>query len=1063
MKRILLAGLILTSSLLFTADSFAQAPKKMNYQGIARDAQGVVLANQTINLRVHLISGEDITKMIYTEEQTVTTTNFGLFNVKIGEGQVTKGAFDDIEWGNADHFIAVELDVNNTGHFQPMGVSQLLSVPYAFYAEKAGSAKDVENSDAFRNIPFTGTFGQTISHDGTDWQANSMIYNTGSKVGVGTDNPQFELDVNGGLNLFRNQQITIDGNRALALDVSRNLMQGYQTGFSLTTGTNNNFVGHRTGKNTTSGSSNTMMGYYAGFGNTTGNLNVYLGYKAGQNSTTASNNLFAGVQAGYNSSTGENNIALGTNAGYALGAARNNVLIGHDAGIASTGNENIFIGFEAGNDNTTGTGNTYIGVGADGSPTLTNATAIGKNAFATQSNSVILGDNANVGIGTSAPSQKLHVVGDARITGAIYDSNGDAGTAGEVLSTTSTGTDWVSTSSLVGPTGMQGIQGVQGPTGADGAVGATGPAGPAGQGLTGTAGRVPYYNGTGGPTTDALFTRNATSTVLGHVDYSTGNGNGIIVDNSNTLWFYMNGGSTYVNRLPRSQGTAGQVLTTNGNGTLSWTSQVGPTGPIGLQGIQGPTGADGAQGPTGADGAQGPTGADGAQGATGPSGDPASDDQTLTLQGDSLIISGGNMVYLSSVDNQTLSIIGDTLLSIAGGNSVVLPTPVPQTLSLISDTLLYISGGNTITLPTNSGPMGPTGADGAQGPTGPSGDPASDDQTLSLQGDSLMISGGNMVYLSSIDNQTLSIIGDTLLSISGGNSVLLPVSSGSSNWTLSSNNILNNNSGNVGIGLGTATPSAKLDVLQQGSGDALEVTAISGDGIRSTTQGGYGVVGISNAANGTGVQGVANDSTSHGVDGISANGIGGFFNSTNGYSLVANAGNAGIGTLTPQAKLHVQGSMRVADGTQGAGKVMVSDADGDVSWQSIQTSSTQKSVRDPYLGIRYVIAVQGIFPSQSGSGTENNTIGTVQMFAGTFAPGGWMFCEGQLLPISQYTALFSIIGTTYGGDGRSTFALPDLRGRTPIGVGQGPGLSNINQGERFGQENITIQDKHSGY
>ncbi len=64
-------------------------------------------------------------------------------------------------------------------------------------------------------------------------------------------------------------------------------------------------------------------------------------------------------------------------------------------------------------------------------------------------------------------------------------------------------------------------------------------------------------------------------------------------------------------------------------------------------------------------------------------------------------------------------------------------------------------------------------------------------------------------------------------------------------------------------------------------------------------------------------------------------------------------------------------------------------------------------------------------------------VGEIRMFAGNFAPAGWMFCEGQLLPISEYETLFNLIGTTYGGDGQSTFALPDLRGRVPIHNGNG--------------------------
>lgn len=79
-------------------------------------------------------------------------------------------------------------------------------------------------------------------------------------------------------------------------------------------------------------------------------------------------------------------------------------------------------------------------------------------------------------------------------------------------------------------------------------------------------------------------------------------------------------------------------------------------------------------------------------------------------------------------------------------------------------------------------------------------------------------------------------------------------------------------------------------------------------------------------------------------------------------------------------------------------------------------------------------------------------IGEIRMFAGNFAPNGWAFCNGQLLSIAQNTALFSLLGTTYGGNGITTFALPDLRGRVSIGFSQGPGLSPYAQGETGGVE-----------
>jgi len=83
-------------------------------------------------------------------------------------------------------------------------------------------------------------------------------------------------------------------------------------------------------------------------------------------------------------------------------------------------------------------------------------------------------------------------------------------------------------------------------------------------------------------------------------------------------------------------------------------------------------------------------------------------------------------------------------------------------------------------------------------------------------------------------------------------------------------------------------------------------------------------------------------------------------------------------------------------------------------------------------------------------------VGEIRIFAGNFAPRSWALCDGQLLAISQNQALFSLLGTTYGGDGRTTFGLPDLRGRVPIHEGTGPGLSQRNLGARSGQEKVTV-------
>jgi microcystin-dependent protein len=83
-------------------------------------------------------------------------------------------------------------------------------------------------------------------------------------------------------------------------------------------------------------------------------------------------------------------------------------------------------------------------------------------------------------------------------------------------------------------------------------------------------------------------------------------------------------------------------------------------------------------------------------------------------------------------------------------------------------------------------------------------------------------------------------------------------------------------------------------------------------------------------------------------------------------------------------------------------------------------------------------------------------VAEIRIFPFNFAPKGWAFCDGQILPLSQNTALFSLLGTTYGGDGKSNFALPDLQGQAPMMWGQGPGLSLVDLGQQQGSETVTL-------
>ena len=120
---------------------------------------------------------------------------------------------------------------------------------------------------------------------------------------------------------------------------------------------------------------------------------------------------------------------------------------------------------------------------------------------------------------------------------------------------------------------------------------------------------------------------------------------------------------------------------------------------------------------------------------------------------------------------------------------------------------------------------------------------------------------------------------------------------------------------------------------------------------------------------------------------------------------------------------------------------------------SIAGGSQPLPIRNPYLGVNFIIALQGIFPSPNGT---DAFIGEIEMAGFNFAPKGWAMCNGQMFAISQNEALFSLLGTTYGGNGQTTFALPNLQSRVPMHFGLGNGLSQVQLGEMGGSESVTI-------
>lgn len=129
-------------TLFFFATSFAQAPQMINYQGVARDLSGNPLPNQNISLRMSVLSGSPAGTNEYSETHSVTTNNLGLFTIQIGNGIVQSGNFTTIDWGGTSHYLQIEMNENGGTSYTLIGTTQMVSVPYALYAENGSKWKE---------------------------------------------------------------------------------------------------------------------------------------------------------------------------------------------------------------------------------------------------------------------------------------------------------------------------------------------------------------------------------------------------------------------------------------------------------------------------------------------------------------------------------------------------------------------------------------------------------------------------------------------------------------------------------------------------------------------------------------------------------------------------------------------------------------------------------------------------------------------------------------------------------------------------------------------------------
>jgi hypothetical protein len=183
---------------------FSQSPDAVNYQAVARDGSGLLLANQNLDIRIGVYSGASAATLVYEESHVLTTNQFGLFSLKIGEGVVLSGVFSAIAWEGDEHHLKVEVD-DGSGYVD-LGTNQLVTVPYAFHSRNAEKATNMtlgELTDVSSGSPSTG---EVLGWTGSDWSpvpdmagmwnanGNDIYYDQGY-VGIGTTTPGAGLEV----------------------------------------------------------------------------------------------------------------------------------------------------------------------------------------------------------------------------------------------------------------------------------------------------------------------------------------------------------------------------------------------------------------------------------------------------------------------------------------------------------------------------------------------------------------------------------------------------------------------------------------------------------------------------------------------------------------------------------------------------------------------------------------------------------------------------------------------------------------------------------------------------
>jgi hypothetical protein len=370
--------------LLIAQAAVAQVPGKFNYQAIVRNSDGQVVAGETVAFRISILAGDVSGEALYTEEQIVTTNDFGMAVLLIGDQEGQRGLLGDIDWTADTYFIRIEVDRSGTGtEFVQLGTSQLISVPYAMASASLSSPTRKFTVQAEPGHDPEEALFEVVNQSG---QVLFAVYPEGTRIYVDDSNSKglkggfavggYVDDVKGITQEFL--RVTPDSVRIYVRDTPAKGVKGgfavggyvdnkagsinphlfvnkdstdvytedpVSGGFSVKLAQSQNKAGKD--RIMSVRTENSYVGFEAGYANRAGKRNSYVGYQAGYNNLSGNDNVFIGPSSGFKS-LGSNNVYIGSGAGATNQAGINNIFIGNQAGILEDGSNRLYI--ESGED-----------------------------------------------------------------------------------------------------------------------------------------------------------------------------------------------------------------------------------------------------------------------------------------------------------------------------------------------------------------------------------------------------------------------------------------------------------------------------------------------------------------------------------------------------------------------------------------------------------------------------------------------------------------------------------------------------------------------------------------